>query len=73
MALKIESTATAVNPLDDLGESPDACLRRLIFGAKIQYIGSELLDALKSIAIKAAAEGQAATDPRSRERMGEVP
>lgn len=61
MTLKIESTATAVNPLDDLSENPDGCLRRLIFGAKVQYIGADLLDALKSIAVKAAAEGQAAT------------
>ena len=61
MTLKIEGQAASVNPLDDLGSNPDECLTRLIFGANVQYIGSDLLAALKSVAVKAAAERQQVT------------
>lgn len=59
--LLLGGAAEAVNPLDDLRENPDGCLERLIFGAKVQYLSADLLDALKSIALKAAADGCAAT------------
>lgn len=58
---QLPRSAAAVNPLNDLGENPDGCLRRLIFGANVLYIGTDVLETLKSIAVKAAEEGHAAT------------
>ena len=54
MTLTIAGPAVAVSPIADLGANTDECLKRLVFGAGVQYISLDLLAALKSIAVNAA-------------------
>lgn len=61
MTLQIVGHVEVFNPISDLKLNPDECLRRLIFGANIQYIGSDLMASLKSVAVKTATERQEVT------------